>query len=54
MGGHNRPYPSQRWVGMDDEQIFARDTRDWCERREAKFEDQGSKFRKPRTSNLEL
>lgn len=27
MGGHNRPYPSLRWVGMDDEQIFARDTR---------------------------
>jgi len=53
MGGHNRPYPSQRWVGMDDEQIFARDTRDWCERREAKFEDQGSKFRQPRTLNLE-
>ena len=21
MGGHNRPYPSLRWVGMDDEQI---------------------------------
>ena len=21
MGGHNRTYPSLRWVGMDDEQI---------------------------------
>jgi hypothetical protein len=21
MGGHNRPYPSLRWVGLDDEQI---------------------------------
>jgi hypothetical protein len=27
MGGHNRLYPSLRWVGMDDEQIFARDAR---------------------------
>jgi hypothetical protein len=33
MGGHNRPYPSLRWVGMDDEQTFTRDTRDWWERR---------------------
>ena len=53
MGGHNRPYPSLRWVGMDDEQTFARDTRDWRERRDLKFEVQGSKFRKPRTSDLE-
>jgi hypothetical protein len=21
MGGHNRTYPSLRWVGLDDEQI---------------------------------
>ena len=53
MGGHNRPYPSLRWVGMDDELFLARDTRDWRERRDLKFEVQGSKFRKPRTSDLE-
>ena len=53
MGGHSRPYPSLRWVGLDDKQIFTRDTRDWRERHEAKFEVQGSKFRKPRTLNLE-
>ena len=45
MGGHNRPYPSLRWVGMDDEQTFARDTRDWPERRDLKFE-------VPKTSNF--
>ncbi len=46
MGGHNRPYHSLRWAGMADEQNFARDTRDWRERRDLKF-------RKPRTSDLE-
>ena len=44
MGGHNRPTLSQRWVGVDGEQIFARDARDWQKRREAKF-------RKPWTSD---
>ena len=53
MGGHNRPYPSLRWGELDDKQIFTRDTRDWRERRDLKFEVQGSKFRKPRTSDLE-
>src|SRR6267143_5953715 len=38
---------------MDDEQTIARDARDWRERRDLKFEVQGSKFRKPRTSDLE-
>jgi hypothetical protein len=27
MGGHNRPFLNQRWVGVDGEQVFARDTR---------------------------
>jgi hypothetical protein len=45
MGGHNQTYLSLRWVGLDDEQILARDTRDWRERRDLKFED-------PKTSNL--
>ena len=51
MGGHNRPTLSQRWVGVDGEQVFARDARDWRKRRDLKFEVQGSKFRKPRTSD---
>ena len=32
MGGHNLPYPSPIWVGMDDKEILARDARemrDW-------------------------
>ncbi len=53
MEGHNRTCPSLRWAGLDDEQILARDARDWRERRDLKFEVQGSKFRKPRTSDLE-
>jgi hypothetical protein len=27
MGGHNRPYPSLGWMGVDGEQVFARDPR---------------------------
>ena len=46
MGGHNRTCPSLRWAEMHDEQIYARDTRDWRERREAKFE-------VPKPSNVE-
>jgi hypothetical protein len=53
MEGHNRTCPSLRWAGLGDEQIFARDTRDWRERRDLKFKDQGSKFRKPRISDPE-
>jgi len=42
MGGHNRTYPSLRWVGLDDEQIVRMngscdipsrglsDIRPWC------------------------
>ncbi len=55
MGGHNRPSPSLRWVGMDGEQIFARDTRDWRERRDGQgFEVRSSKFSELRTLNFEL
>jgi hypothetical protein len=53
MDRHKRTYPSLRWVGMDDEQIFVRGMRDERERRDLVFEVQGSKFRKPRTSDLE-
>jgi hypothetical protein len=28
MGCHNRAYLSLRWVGLDDEQMVVRDTRD--------------------------
>jgi hypothetical protein len=45
MGGHNRTCRSLRWVGLDDEQIFVRATRDWRQRRDLRFE-------VPKTSNL--
>jgi hypothetical protein len=51
MGQHNRRCLNRRWAGRDGK--YARDMRDWRERRDLKFEVQGSKLRKPRTSDLE-
>jgi len=42
MGDHNQTCPSLRWAGMDDKQIFVRDTRD------LRFE-----IQKNRTSDIE-
>lgn len=46
MDHNKRTYPSLRWVGMDDEQIFVRGMRDEKERRNLVFE-------VPKTWNLE-